>query len=117
MKDFNRHGLRPALAAALLVCCAVFSPGCASHVRVRTEPSGAMVRYRGEGRAAFRWKTAPTASPVEFDVYYGRISAYAIWPDGSRSRHETVTLSNWHDPDPIVLRPDPSIPRSGNGGD
>ena len=99
-----------ALCAAVLLCS-----GCASHVRVRTEPAGALVRYRGEGRAAFRWKTAPSAAPTEFDVYYGRISAYAIWPDGSQSRHEMVTLSNWRDPDEIVLRPDRSQPRAGSG--
>ena len=113
MKATSRMKLRisaaAACAAALLAC------GCASHVRVRTEPAGAMVRYRGEGRAAFRWKTAPTAAPTAFDVKYGRISAYAVWPDGSQSRHETVVLSNWRDPDEIVLRPDPSIPRVERG--
>lgn len=114
MKRLSRTGAR---AAALCALCAALATGCASHVRVVTEPAGALVRYRGEGRAAFRWKTAPTASPTAFDVYYGRVSAYAIWPDGSRSRHKTVSLSNWRDPDPIVLRPDPSIPRSGTGAE
>lgn len=99
--------------AVALCAAAVLCGGCATRVKVRTEPAGAMVRYRGEGRAAFRWKTAPTASPTEFDVYYGRISAYAVWPDGSQSRHETVTLSNWRDTEEIVLRKDPSIPRIG----
>jgi hypothetical protein len=101
-----RFPLLPALAAAALL-----GAGCVSTVRVRSEPEGAMIRYRGEGRAAFRWKTAPTSAPTSFDVYYGRISVYGIWPDGSQSAHRTVTLSNWRDPDEIVVRPDPSVPR------
>ena len=113
MKPRARKVSAPVLAALCAALC--LAGGCASHVRVRTEPAGAWVRYRGEGRAAFRWKTAPSVAPTAFDVYYGRISAYAVWPDGSQSRHETVTLSNWRDPEEIVLRPDPSLPRVGLG--
>ena len=100
----------PVLSA--LLAAALLAGGCASHVRVRTEPAeGALIRYRGEGRASFRWKTAPTVAPTEFDVYYGRISVYAYWPaTGQRSEKRMITLSNWHDPDEVVLRPDPSQP-------
>ena len=100
----------PVLSA--LLAAALLAGGCATHVRVRTEPAeGAVIRYRGEGRASFRWKTAPTTSPAEFDVYYGRMSVYAYWPaTGQRSEKRMLTLSNWRDPDEVVLRPDPSQP-------
>ncbi len=68
--------------------------GCTTTVKVSTDQPGAIVRYRGEGRAAFRWKTAPTASPTEFGVRYGRISVYAIWPDGKESEHVMRSLSS-----------------------
>lgn len=88
----------------LLAALAALSAGCATHVRIQSEPAGAMIRYRGEGRAAFRWKTAPTTAPTEFDTRYGRISVYAVWPDGTKSEHVMVPLSSWQDPAPIVLR-------------
>ena len=105
----HRNSLLPLLLAA-----AALGAGCASTVQVRSEPAGARIRWRGEGRATFRWQDAPGPAPTTLaDVYYGRISAYAIWPDGSQSRKTEVVLSNWRDPDPVVLRPDPSLPRIG----
>lgn len=66
-----------------------------------------MVRLRGEGRAAFRWMTGPTVTPCEIDVYYGRVSVYAIWPDnvpastgkinGVKSEKKQIDLSLWRD--------------------
>ncbi len=104
--------LLPLLAAAML------AGGCASTVRVRTEPAqGAMIYYRGEGRPTFRWKPAPTTSPASFKVYYSAISAYAWWPaTGEQSDIVYVPLSNWGDPDEIVLRPNPALPRVTPGG-
>ena len=94
----------------LLVClaaCSMFAGGCATKIKVTSDPAGAMIRYRGEGRASYRWKTAPKATPCEFDVYYGRISAYAIWPDGAqgaagsfnavKSEPQEVSLSAFRD--------------------
>lgn len=96
----------------LLLAAAALGAGCASTVQVRSEPAGARIRWRGEGRATFRWKDAPSPAPTTLaDVYYGRISVYAIWPDGAESPRREVVLSNWRDPEPVVLRPDPSIPR------
>ena len=69
------------LLIAGLLACSVFLAGCATTVKVTSEPAGAIVRLRGEGRAAFRWKTGPTLTPCEMDVYYGRVSVYVIWPD------------------------------------
>lgn len=63
--------------------------GCATKIKVTSEPAGAMVRYRGEGRASYRWKTAPKLTPCEFSVPYGRISAYAIWPDKAQAKTES----------------------------
>lgn len=92
--------------AATVVAAALVS-GCATKIKVTSDPPGAMVRLRGEGRAAFRWKTGPTVTPCEMDVYYGRISAYVIWPDdqlwssdgkaitGVKSEKKTVDLSMW----------------------
>ena len=102
-----RNSLLPLLLAA-----AALGAGCASTVRIQSEPAGARIRWRGEGRASFRWRDAPSPAPTTLDgVYYGRISVYAIWPDGAESQHREVVLSNWRDPEPVVLRPDPSIPR------
>lgn len=67
-----------------LLACSVFLAGCATTVKVTSEPAGAIVRLRGEGRAAFRWMTGPTLTPCEMDVYYGRVSVYVIWPNGQQ---------------------------------
>lgn len=90
----------------LLLAFGLFAGGCATRMRITSEPEGALVRLRGEGRAAFRWKTGPTVTPCEMDVYYGRVSVYVIWPNGNvaepgrmrgiKSEKKTVTLSNWH---------------------
>ena len=96
----------------LLLAAAALGAGCASTVRIQSEPAGARVRWRGEGRASFRWRDAPAPAPTTLEgVYYGRISAYAVWPDGSQSPKTEIVLSNWRDPEPVVLRPDPSLPR------
>lgn len=98
------------LAAAMAT--AVLLGGCATKIKVTSEPPGAMVRLRGEGRAAFRWMTGPTVTPCEMDVYYGRVSVYVIWPDGKpvgqqrpggmlvngvKSEKQEVDLSPWRD--------------------
>ncbi len=90
----------------ILALCALaaFAAGCTTHVRIRTEPEGGVIRYRGEGRANFRWKYAyPTRTKSEFDTYYGRITTYATWPDGAESEKVTVPLSSFRDPPEIVL--------------
>lgn len=92
----------------LLCFCAVaaLAAGCSTHVRIRTEPEGGRIIYRGEGRANFRWKYAyPTVTRTEFDTRYGRITTYAKWPDGRESEKVTVPLSSFGDPPEIVLRP------------
>ncbi len=105
--------MRRNFAVAALVLCAALATGCATRVRIESEPAGAMIRYRGEGRATFRWKTAPTAAPADLKLYYGRISAYAIWPDGTVSEKKTLSLSALRPEEKIVLRPDPSLPKRG----
>ena len=95
----------------LIAICALaaLAAGCSTHVRIRTEPEGGVIRYRGEGRAAFRWQYAyPTKTKTEFDTRYGRITTYARWPDGSESEKVSVSLSSFEDPPEIVLRP--SVP-------
>ncbi|MGI5870174.1 MAG: hypothetical protein ACOX9C_12125 [Kiritimatiellia bacterium] len=101
---------------ATLMLAALMLGGCATKIKVTSEPSGAMVRLRGEGRAAFRWKTGPTVTPCEMDVYYGRVSVYVIWPDiqpdgqprmdgkrisGVKSEKRQIDLSPWRDEESI----------------
>ena len=99
--------IKKKILLATLLAFGLFTGGCATRMRITSEPEGAMVRLRGEGRAAFRWKTGPTATPCEMDVYYGRVSVYVIWPDGQvsepgkisgvKSEKKTITLSDWGD--------------------
>lgn len=67
--------------------------GCATTVKFSSTPDAAMIRYRGEGRASFRWKTASDKTPCEEKMYYGRMSARAIWADDTVSVSKTVPLS------------------------
>lgn len=85
---------------AVLACCLA---GCTTQINVHTDPSGAKIRYRGEGRAAFRWKDAPTLGDASFPVRYGRISVYALWPDGVRSDPVTLPLSMWRKEETVNL--------------
>ena len=90
----------------LLAACMMLS-GCATQLKITSEPSGAMVRLRGEGRAAFRWMSGPTVTPCDMDVYYGRVSVYVIWPDGEqtakgkingvKSEKQQINTSIWRD--------------------
>lgn len=104
---------RNSIFAVALAAASIFLSGCATHVKVRSEPEGAMIRYRGEGRASFRWKTAPSTAPVDLSLRYGRMSAYAIWPDGTVSDVETRSLSSTRKEEEIVLRPNPALPKRG----
>ncbi len=98
--------MKPFFLFILLAGVAFLATGCATRMIITSEPEGAMVRLRGEGRAAFRWKTGPSATPCEMDVYYGRVSVYVIWPDGEEkapgrlrgvvSERQTRDLSLWH---------------------
>jgi AcrR family transcriptional regulator len=99
----------------LLLAAAALAAGCASTVSVRGEPAGARIFYRGRGRPTFRWTAAPAGDPATFRVYYSGLLLWASWPDGSQSAIEGLSLSNWRDPDTVVLRPDPSMPRLSAG--
>jgi len=130
MKKFLLLALLAAAAAGCATQAAhgTHGVGVSTHVRIRTEPAGGAIRYRGEGRASFRWQWArnhrakvregmelPIArTETEFDTRYGRITAYAVWPDGTQSPKVTVPLSSFRDPEPIVLKRDPSLPRIKN---
>lgn len=81
---------------ACLLAGSMLAGGCATKIKVTSEPSGAMIRYRGEGRASYRWKTAPTLTPCEFSVPYGRISAYAIWPGPAQAGDESGAMNGIH---------------------
>jgi hypothetical protein len=101
---------KTSLLVALLAAC-VLASGCATRIKVTSEPPGAMVRLRGEGRAAFRWMTGPTVTPCEMDVYYGRVSTYVIWPEGEqvtkgkisgvKSEKKQINTSFWRDEESV----------------
>lgn len=101
---------RTCFFVVVLATCVMMS-GCATRIKITSEPSGAMVRLRGEGRAAFRWMTGPTVTPCEMDVYYGRVSTYVIWPDGTqvtkgkirgvKSEKKQVNTSVWRDEESV----------------
>lgn len=86
---------------ALAMMAVLMTTGCATKVKFTSEPEGAVIRYRGAGRAAYRWNTASKRTPAEVEVYYGKITAYAVWidKDGNQidSEHKDVILSNWRD--------------------
>ena len=67
----------------LILAAASLAAGCATKLQFTSDPPGALIRVRGEGRASFRWQDAPAPTPTEMTVKYGRISAYAIWPEGA----------------------------------
>jgi len=95
---------------ALLAGCVLLS-GCVTKIKITSEPAGAMVRLRGEGRAAFRWMTGPSVTPCEMDVNYGRVSVYVIWPDGTqasqgkisgvKSEKQEIDLSPWREEESV----------------
>lgn len=96
----------------LLTASLLFVSGCATKVRFTSDPPGAFIRYRGEGRAAFQWKTHPETTPTEIDLYYGRISAYAIWPDGEMDKETRQLIPVKTEPQDITLsalRPEEAV--------
>ena len=87
----------------LLAASVIFSSGCATKVNFTSDPPGAFIRYRGEGRAAFRWKTEPVRTPTMVKMYYGRISAYAIWPDGKTDPDTKLLIPVKTEPQEVSL--------------
>ena len=94
--------MKTSILFTLLAVPLLFASGCATKVQFTSDPPGAHIRYRGEGRAAFRWKTIPettsydAANPLVEKIYYGRITAYADWHDGKidpETRKLTPVLS------------------------
>lgn len=82
---------------SMLVLTAGLS-GCATHVTVSSEPSGAEVLARGSGRPSYGWKSRGIA-PVTFKAHYNAIQTVARWPDGTVSAPKRTSLvmeSNVH---------------------
>ncbi len=79
--------------------------GCVSTVKVTSDQGGALIRVRGKGRPSYRWITGPMVKKpgdVEsFTANYSTIEMYAIWPDGVKSEHVVLPLSNWEDPETV----------------
>lgn len=88
----------------LLISTLLLGAGCATQVRVRTEPPGADVMARGSGRTAYRWENRGRA-PVEFKVYYTAIQTVAVWPDGRKSPVTRTKLIGKKDVD-LLLQPE-----------
>lgn len=86
--------------ATLALTIAILVSGCASTVKVESNPPGALVRMRGSGRAIYRWKTAGL-TPCEFKAPYSAIQTYVRWEDGTESEKIRVEIPKFSDPDPI----------------
>ncbi len=95
----NLHLFR-ALSIALVSVLAV---GCASTVKVTSDPPGAVVRARGSGRASYRWKTEGK-TPCEFKTYYSTINACVQWPDGTISEIKRVPMPLFSHPEPLNFK-------------
>jgi len=88
------------LAIALV---SVLLAGCASTVKVVSDPPGAIVRARGSGRASYRWKTEGQ-TPCEFKTYYSTINACVQWPDGTNSEIVKVPMPLFSHPEPLNFK-------------
>lgn len=86
----------------LLFAAAVVFGGCASTVKVESNPSGALVRMRGSGRPIYRWKTVGL-TPCTFKAPYSAIQTYVRWDDGSESEKVRITVPKFSDPAPLFF--------------
>lgn len=83
--------------------CMFIAAGCASTVKVVSDPPGAMVRVRGCGRPSYKWKSAGI-TPCEFKVPYSKIQIYTSWNDGVKSEKIFVPMHGYDESQPLVFR-------------
>lgn len=100
------------LSLLLVAALGLFAAGCATNVTVTADEPGALIRYRGKGRPAYRWQTAgivrKPGDPCTFRARYSTVTAYAVWNEGTpnerRSEQVDIPLSNWRDTETVHLR-------------
>jgi len=95
--------MQKTVALTSLFLLALLVSGCASTVRVESDPPGAMVRMRGSGRPIYRWRTVGL-TPCEFKAPYSAIQTYVRWEDGAESEKVRVAIPKFGDPEPVVFR-------------
>ena len=91
--------LRPVSLLVLSLLC-LLAAGCASTVKVTSEPAGALVRVRGSGRASYRWKTVGL-TPCEFKTPYSAVNALVRWKDGTVSDVVRLPVPLFGEPEPL----------------
>jgi len=96
---------RPFTTLLLALAC-LSAVGCASTVKVTSDPSGALVRVRGSGRASYRWKSVGL-TPCEFETPYSAVNACVQWKDGSVSEVVRLPIPVFGEPEPLHFRKQP----------
>ncbi len=94
---------RTVFRGVLALCVCGLMAGCASTVRVESDPPGALVRMRGSGRPIYRWRSVGL-TPCEFKARYSAIQAYVRWEDGTESEKLRVPIPKFSDPAPLLFR-------------
>lgn len=94
--------LHTPIAIVLSLAC-LLAAGCASTVKVTSDPPGALVRARGSGRASYRWKSVGL-TPCEFETPYSAINACVQWEDGTVSETVRLHVPMMSDPEPLHFR-------------
>lgn len=74
-------------------CLAILTllTGCATTVKITSDPSGVPAYVRGSGRSAYRW-TYLGPTPVECRRSYNAVLTKVVWPDGTQSEEKRTSL-------------------------
>jgi hypothetical protein len=80
-----------AITGLLAAVAATFLTGCATTVKITSDPPGVPAYIRGSGRAAYRW-TFLGPTPVECARRYNAVLTKVVWPDGSQSEEQRTSL-------------------------
>jgi hypothetical protein len=73
-----------------LTITALFT-GCATTVKITSDPPGVPAYLRGSGRSAYRWNYLG-ATPVECRRRYNAVLTKVVWPDGAQSEEKRNSL-------------------------
>jgi hypothetical protein len=93
--------LRPNFLPSILLAL-ILASGCASTVKVTSDPPGALVRFRGSGRASYRWKTVGI-TPCEYRARYNAVKTVVFWKDGTASeiKRTEIPFVLFGEPEPV----------------
>jgi hypothetical protein len=65
--------------------------GCATTVKITSDPPGVPAYIRGSGRASYRWDYLG-ATPVECSRSYNAVLTKVVWPNGVQSEEKRASL-------------------------